>query len=361
MPFIRFTNNAIVTLPLALADTDLVINLVPGDGALFSSPAPFEKQVATLIEGSAIEVVHITNRASDALTITRAQEGTVAQSFTSAAKLFAGTTAGVLSEIISAIETNVDEIILLDDYTDDLQDEIDDNASDIAVLQASGLDPVLVGTAPPSTTPVNLHQWFFDSDTKGIWRANGTSTPGNWDQYHTSKRYTRVNSGSLFLGNEVPLGRIHYDTAAQVASLKVNNSADNYDYIRLANTFHGNSLAKDLGFFGDDGSVYTIDMLGKHVLYACETGSTTADNLIFKARTMITGDAVGCTAVRVIIKNNGVLPNFKYQKQSGAISPALTVGISGTPPASGEKGVLEFMTFGETPTKIAMNWITLVS
>lgn len=76
---ILFANNAVTTLGSALSNTATTAQLFAGSGALFPSPGPGQYFVATLTDaatGLLTEIVHVTARSTDTVTIVRAQEGT---------------------------------------------------------------------------------------------------------------------------------------------------------------------------------------------------------------------------------------------------------------------------------------------
>jgi len=75
-----FTNNATTTLADAVAPGDASITVAGGDGAKFPNPTlATQFAMLTLIDGASnIEIVKLTSRSGDVLSITRAQEGTSA-------------------------------------------------------------------------------------------------------------------------------------------------------------------------------------------------------------------------------------------------------------------------------------------
>ena len=77
-----FTNNAYSTLAAALAAAGTGAVLATGDGALFASPSGGAIQRIELkdnVDPDIYEIVYLTTRVTDSLTITRAQEGTTAR------------------------------------------------------------------------------------------------------------------------------------------------------------------------------------------------------------------------------------------------------------------------------------------
>ena len=76
MPAI-FSNNASTTLAAAIASTDTSITVATGTGALFPALTGANYFYATLVDASNnIEIVKVTARSSDTLTVARGQEGT---------------------------------------------------------------------------------------------------------------------------------------------------------------------------------------------------------------------------------------------------------------------------------------------
>ncbi len=79
-----FTNDASSTLAAAITSTATSLTLVTGGGASFPSPAAGQYFVATLISQSnpnTYEIIQVTARSTDTLTIVRGQEGTTALSW----------------------------------------------------------------------------------------------------------------------------------------------------------------------------------------------------------------------------------------------------------------------------------------
>lgn len=79
-----FANNASSTLAGPISNSATVVNLASGQGALFPNPSAGQQFALTFNDaatGLLTEVVYCTARTGDALTISRAQEGTVAQSW----------------------------------------------------------------------------------------------------------------------------------------------------------------------------------------------------------------------------------------------------------------------------------------
>ncbi len=86
MSILLFANNAATTIAGAITNTALTVNLAPGAGALFPSPGAGQYFLGTFNDaatGLLTEIVQVTARSGDTLTIVRAQEGTTAQAWNS--------------------------------------------------------------------------------------------------------------------------------------------------------------------------------------------------------------------------------------------------------------------------------------
>ena len=103
----QFVNNATTTLAVAIDTDDTSVTVATGDGALFPSLSGDDYFVATLEEGATREIVLVTARSGDVLTVTRAQEGTAAASFTTAATVEARLTAGAFDQMARLDAKNV--------------------------------------------------------------------------------------------------------------------------------------------------------------------------------------------------------------------------------------------------------------
>lgn len=98
----QFTNNAASTLAANIGPAALSLTVNTGDGALFPALTGGQFFLATLNKVSsgieyAFEVVKVTARTGDVLTVVRAQEGTTALSFLSGDRVSLRVTAGSLA------------------------------------------------------------------------------------------------------------------------------------------------------------------------------------------------------------------------------------------------------------------------
>ena len=119
---IKFSNNAISTLASGINNSATSITVASGDGAKFPSLTGSEYFRATLIDASNnLEIVKVTARSSDVLTVTRAQESSTARAFatgdrielriTAQSLLDAATT---LTSLVADLGTNGNDINFAD-------------------------------------------------------------------------------------------------------------------------------------------------------------------------------------------------------------------------------------------------------
>ena len=97
-----FANGAASTLASVISDSDLSLTLATGEGALFPSPTGGDYFHATITNGSDLEIVRVTARSSDTLTIVRAQQSTSAAAFALGASVQIRLTAEALTRFETA-------------------------------------------------------------------------------------------------------------------------------------------------------------------------------------------------------------------------------------------------------------------
>ena len=95
-----FTNNAATTLASNITNVATTLTVASGTGALFPSPTGSNYSYVTLINaaGTVLEIVKLTARSTDTLTITRAQEGTNASAFSTGDKVELRVTAAGMTD-----------------------------------------------------------------------------------------------------------------------------------------------------------------------------------------------------------------------------------------------------------------------
>lgn len=96
-----FSNNASATLASSISTSSTSITVSTGMGALFPTITAGTYFYATLTDSSNnLEIVKVTGRTSDSLTVVRAQEGTTARAYAAADKIELRITAAVLGNLV---------------------------------------------------------------------------------------------------------------------------------------------------------------------------------------------------------------------------------------------------------------------
>ena len=93
-----YSNNIDTTLAATLSDVATSATLADGSG--LKSPTGGNFEILTLISAGVFEIVRVTARSGNVVTITRAQEGTTAQAWAAGTRVFAGVTAGTLAALL---------------------------------------------------------------------------------------------------------------------------------------------------------------------------------------------------------------------------------------------------------------------
>ena len=102
MADVIFTNNASGLLAATINNSELVLQVAAGFGALFPSPTGSQYFMVSLEDESGnVEICKCTSRTNDLLTVTRGQDGTVGQAFTlTVTRVELRVTAAVMEEFV---------------------------------------------------------------------------------------------------------------------------------------------------------------------------------------------------------------------------------------------------------------------
>jgi len=107
---IQLSNNAIATVPAAVSSTQTTLTVAAGKGSLFPILGSGDYFYATLNDvNNNFEIVKVTARTDDVMTMTRAQEGTLAIPFPANSRFEHRITAAT----IRAIVDDADDYLLL--------------------------------------------------------------------------------------------------------------------------------------------------------------------------------------------------------------------------------------------------------
>lgn len=99
-----YNNFATGTLLSDILAGDLTLTLDTGDGSLFPSPIPGAEYCVLVLEdiGGLKEVVHLTQRVGDVMSITRGEEGTIAKNYLAGSRCELRATAGYFDEFMDS-------------------------------------------------------------------------------------------------------------------------------------------------------------------------------------------------------------------------------------------------------------------
>lgn len=102
MTTLLYANNAITALSSPITTSSTVISVAPGTGSLFPSPVSPQSFRITLTDaatGLIYEILDCTSRSGDSMTVSRAQEGTTAHSWSAGDKVSMFPTAGTMQNL----------------------------------------------------------------------------------------------------------------------------------------------------------------------------------------------------------------------------------------------------------------------
>jgi hypothetical protein len=101
---LKFSNNATTTLAADLSSIATSMSVASGTGALFPELGGSDYFYATLQDlNDNMEIVKVTARTDDTMTIVRAQEGTLAIPFAASSRVELRMTAAALQEIVDGL------------------------------------------------------------------------------------------------------------------------------------------------------------------------------------------------------------------------------------------------------------------
>ena len=189
---LKLTNNAISRLAASITTSETTLDLFSGDGALFPSLSAGDWFPATLVAATGeFEIVKVTARSADALTVTRAQENTSAKPFLAGDRIELRMTAASLGEIQTDAQagyTALSQIAALDTEVTGIQSQVTALDGTVTALDASTTasvtnlqDQIDAIPPPPDGLPVGFGPvpWSLPTEPTGWIFADGrTLTSG---------------------------------------------------------------------------------------------------------------------------------------------------------------------------------------
>lgn len=219
-----FSNNATATLASAITNIATSITLTTGHGARFNAPTGGDHELLTFTDGVNVEIVKVTARSGDVLTVTRGQEGTAGRAWASSnTTVYAGITKGTLGVFAQNLATGASALALGPtatatqtaatavgngaDATGTQGTAIGDNASSAAYASslgsnanAGGSGSVAVGYAATSSGTGSLSlgdsSKASDADSVALGRTSLAGTAPTRQNSHAYAQGDVVNNGS---------------------------------------------------------------------------------------------------------------------------------------------------------------------
>jgi hypothetical protein len=194
---IKLANNASGTLATAISASDTGIVLTSGNGALFPSLAAGEYFYATLASsGGTLEIVKVTARSGDSLTVVRAQEGTSAAGFAAGARFELRVTAQSVRDAIDDVNAAAVDFTPYGSISStNVQSAIQEVVDEISILSTNTFT-VEVITATAAQTVFNLSNPYVVGSVNLSVYMNGLRLRNVVDYVETNSTRVTLTSGA---------------------------------------------------------------------------------------------------------------------------------------------------------------------
>ncbi len=186
MTAVLTTNGAMTTIAAAITNVATTITLSAGTGALFPTLGTGQVFYGQLVQGTVTEIVQVTARAADTLTVVRGQDGTAAAAFAQGSAFNLIVSAAVLNSYApapgSAYANVTGSRALGSPYTNNTARELKVCVS-TSVTGAGTLAVVIAGvTVLTAPAPLSNGAVSFDVPAAATYQvtATGTQTLSTW-------------------------------------------------------------------------------------------------------------------------------------------------------------------------------------
>jgi hypothetical protein len=107
---VKFTNNATGILASSITNAATTVTLTTGQGVLFPTLSSSDYCFVTLVDPSNnFEIVKVTERIADVLTVVRAQDGTTSKAFPAGSRCELRVTSAALNSVVSELTASIAE------------------------------------------------------------------------------------------------------------------------------------------------------------------------------------------------------------------------------------------------------------
>lgn len=352
-------NNAVSTITTAISASDVGLAVAAGTGTLFPTLGASDYFYATLVSaGGTYEVIKVTARVGDTMTIVRAQEGTTAQSFASGSRIEVRVTAASITDMVDEHDQASEIALTPAGYTtaDDVQEGFDNLGSSggtakVGFLQAgSGAtartaqaklrdvvsvkdfgavgDGVTDDTAAVQAAINTGYDLYFPA---GSYKVNNLAQSANFQRFHAQGQVNLIKNanGVLFTstGNYVEFDGIQFVGTGYTGD-NINSTGSNPRFINCSSYGTPGRALKATGghvqILGTSGNYATTDATASG--YDIEIGVSGTATLYHQLVGVYTSQATG--GILLIDTGSHVISGGQFGKltiQSGT-SPA---GVNG--------------------------------
>ena len=220
---LKVTNNAFGTLNASINSSATTIVLVAGQGARFPTLSAGDYFYATLIDTSNnLEIVKVTARSTDTLTVVRAQDSTTARAYATNDRFELRPTAVMLNEIITTAEAALPKAggtltgnLVVNNTVSSAGDLILDGAFSVMVKKSGSTNATinqlgigLTGSSPsngvgitfPATQSASSNANTLDDYEEGTWTPaiTGSTTVGSCTYTAQNGTYVKIGTYVYF-------------------------------------------------------------------------------------------------------------------------------------------------------------------
>jgi hypothetical protein len=233
MAGLLFTNNASAALASSIITSSTTITVTTGSGALFPAISGGNYFYATLTDSSNnLEIVKVTARATDVLTVVRAQEGTTARAYAAADKIELRVTAAGMNSLpqlgLDNTFTGVNTFSTPIAVTSGGTGGTTSTGSGAVVLATSPTIASPTFTAPVLGTPASGVMTNVTGTATGLTAGTLVSGAAFANAVITTPDFVGATTESATITATVPPSPTNYDASTQTVQYYTTNATGNF-------------------------------------------------------------------------------------------------------------------------------------